>query len=225
MKFAALIATAAAVKIEGGQPTCGQIAKHVFNTCDGNGNGSITWGEARKCGAPKEWKGEFLRVAGDDKAVDRGEFMTECRRHLGDAQVTEQPSCQAIAGHIWDLCDHNDDGDITWKEARKCGASPDDKPIFDHIAGDDGRADQSEFISACEAHFNGDAQEQGGPSCKQIWGHIRKQCDASGDKHISWGEARKCGLPKDAKELFHHVAGEDGLVDRGEFLEACRQMQ
>jgi hypothetical protein len=226
MKFALLISATAAIKIQSeAGPSCGQIADHIYDQCDGNGDHGISWGEARKCGAPKAWKSEFLRVAGEDGIVDRAEFVGECRKHMGNAQTTATggPTCGQIADHIYDQCDSNGDHGVSWGEARKCGAPKAWKGDFLRVAGEDGIVDRAEFIGECRKHMGNAQTEQGPPTCGQIADHIYDQCDSNGDHGVSWSEARKCGAPKAWKGDFLRVAGEDGIVDRAEFVGECRK--
>ena len=58
-----------------------------------------------------------------------------------------------------DGCDGDDDGKITWGEAKACGAPKSFKPAFLHVAGKDKAVDHGEFMAACKAH-GGEAQEE-----------------------------------------------------------------
>ena len=64
-------------------------------------------------------------------------------------KAREGPPCQEIADTIWEHCDANGDHDITWREAKGCGAQPEDRPFFEQIAGEDGRAQKHEFVDFC----------------------------------------------------------------------------
>ena len=83
LALALVLATtqAAFVSQEDG-PSCDDVARQIKEHCDKNDNDKISWKEAKACGAPKEFKKEFLRVAGEDKQVDYKEFMKECRKHM-----------------------------------------------------------------------------------------------------------------------------------------------
>jgi hypothetical protein len=235
MKFALLVATTAAVRIssleQGGPPSCDDIWGMVTKHCDGDKDGSISWKEARKCGAPKQAKGDFDDAAGSDGEVDKDEFMEECDKHMkgkdGLAEVSiEGGHCKRMAAAIWKHCDANGDKTISWKEASACGAPPQWKPKFDAVAGKDGEVDHKEFMAACKAH-GGLAEEEveaevEGGHCKRMAAAIWKHCDANGDKTISWKEASGCGAPPQWKPKFDAVAGKDGEVDHKEFMAACK---
>ena len=223
MKFALLISATAAIKIQSEQgPSCGQIADHIYDQCDSNGDHGISWGEARKCGAPKQWKSEFLRVAGEDGIVDRAEFVGECRKHMGNAQTTATggPTCGQIADHIYDQCDNNGDHGVSWSEARKCGAPKAWKGDFLRVAGEDGIVDRAEFVGECRKHM-GNAQTKQGPPCPAIADQVWKICDGNGDGNINWAEAKKCGAGKEDKPFFDEIAGDDGKATKTEFIDAC----
>ena len=74
------LATASAAFQEG--PSCHDVAMQIGEKCDKNGNEKISWKEAKACGAPREMKAEFDRVAGKDGEVDYDEFMAECQKHM-----------------------------------------------------------------------------------------------------------------------------------------------
>ena len=80
LALALVIATteAAFTSQEDGQ-SCHDVAVMIGEKCDKNGNEKISWKEAKACGIPKEFKKEFMRVAGKDKEVSYDEFMAECR--------------------------------------------------------------------------------------------------------------------------------------------------
>ena len=63
-------------------PSCHDVAMQIGEKCDKNGNEKISWKEAKACGAPREMKAEFDRVAGKDGEVDYDEFMAECQKHM-----------------------------------------------------------------------------------------------------------------------------------------------
>merc|ERR1712195_251357 len=97
MKFSliALVGATAAIKIRssksdgpssGGPPSCEDIGKHILKQCDSSENRKISWKEAVVCGAPKDFKGEFLKVA----EVDMGEFVKVCEAHMKDASSLAQ---------------------------------------------------------------------------------------------------------------------------------------
>ena len=236
MKFALLVATAAALRISksgsdsksgsgsgGDGPDCGDMADMVFKHCDASGDGKISWKEAKGCGAPDEFHDDFKDAAGSDDEVDRDEFIGACKEHGGKAQVeAEGPSCKRIAKAVWKHCDADKDGKITWKEASGCGAPDDFKPAFDHVAGKDGAVDHKEFMGACKAHGGKAQVEVEGPPCKRMAHHIWKHCDANGDKTISWKEAKGCGAPDEFHDDFTKAAGKDGELSRKEFMSACR---
>jgi hypothetical protein len=232
MKFALLVATTAAVRIsslEQGGPSCDDIWGMVTKHCDGDHDGSISWKEARKCGAPKQAKGDFDDAAGSDGEVDKDEFMEECHKHMkgGLAEVSvEGGHCKRMAAAIWKHCDADGDKTISWAEASACGAPPQWKPKFMAVAGKDKEVDHKEFMAACKAH-GGLAEEEveaevEGGHCKRMAAAIWKHCDANGDKTISWGEASACGAPPQWKPKFEAVAGKDGEVDHKEFMAACK---
>ena len=233
MKFALLIATTAALRIRsqgsgstGGKgPSCDDIEQGLFKHCDADGDDHITWTEAVKCGAPKKFKPQFEAVAGKDGAVSRDEFAEECAKHMGLAEV-EGGHCKPMWRHIRKQCDANDDKTISWDEAKACGAPAEFKPQFDDAAGTDGEVSKGEFMKACKSHGGlaevEEEEEMGKGGCKQIWRHIRNQCDANDDKTISWTEAKDCGAPEEFKPKFDHAAGTDGEVSRKEFMKACK---
>ena len=61
---------------------CEDIGEQILHHCDKDHSDTISWAEARACGAPKHWKKEFDRVAGKDGEVDGEEFLEECRKHM-----------------------------------------------------------------------------------------------------------------------------------------------
>ena len=66
----------------------------------------------------------------------------------------ERPSCTDIATMIYKKCNQGaDDGAISWKEARDCGAPKEFKDEFHEVAGEDKKVDLDEFLAECEAHF------------------------------------------------------------------------
>ena len=204
---------------------CGDIADKIYEHCDKNGDHGISWKEARGCGAPKKWKPAFLHVAGKDGIVDRKEFVDACEAHGGLAEVEaeEDMDCGDIADKIYEHCDKNGDHGISWKEARGCGAPKKWKPAFLHVAGKDGIVDRKEFVDACEAHGGlAEVEIDEDMDCGDIADKIYEHCDKNGDHGISWKEARGCGAPKSWKPAFLHVAGADKIVDRAEFVDACR---
>ena len=159
MKFALLATTTAALKIsstakvEEEGPSCQRIANAVWHHCDGNGDGQITWAEASHCGAPAQFRPQFDAAAGTDGHLSRGEFLTACRAHGGEAEVEEEGApCGRIANHIYRACDSNSDGSLTWAEARGCGAPRRFRPQFEAAAGSDHELSRAEFVSACRAH-------------------------------------------------------------------------
>jgi len=215
----------AEVSIEGGH--CKRMAAAIWKHCDANGDKTISWGEAKGCGAPPQWKPQFEAVAGKDGEVDHKEFMAACKAHGGLAEEeteVEGGHCRRMAKAIWKHCDANGDKTISWGEASGCGAPPNWKPQFEAVAGKDGEVDIKEFMAACKAHGGlAETEEEGKPSCGQMWTMIRTHCDSDDDKTISWKEARACGAPKDAKAGFLHFAGKDGKVDKGEFMDICHK--
>jgi hypothetical protein len=213
----------AEVSVEGGH--CKRMAAAIWKHCDKDGDKHISWGEAKACGAPPAWKPKFLEVAGKDKEVDHKEFMDACKAHGGLAEEEEEVEgghCKRMAAAIWKHCDKDGDKHISWKEARGCGAPKHWKPQFMAVAGEDKEVDHAEFMDACKAH-GGLAEEAKGPNCGDIWGMVRKHCDKDHDKTISWKEASACGAPKDFEPAFKHIAGKDGVVDKGEFMEVCHK--
>ena len=67
----------------------------------------------------------------------------------------EGPSCHDIAGMIYEKCNQGeDDGAISWKEAKACGAPKSFKDEFHEVAGEDKKVDYKEFMAECQAHFN-----------------------------------------------------------------------
>merc|ERR1712166_1289588 len=101
MKFSliALVGATAAIKIRssksdgpssGGPPSCEDIGEHILKQCDSSENRKISWKEAVVCGAPKDFKGEFLKVAGKDAEVDMSEFVKVCEAHMKDASSLAQ---------------------------------------------------------------------------------------------------------------------------------------
>ena len=75
------LATVQAVKLQQEDgPSCHDVAMAIGEKCDANGNEKISWKEAKACGAPREFKPEFDRVAGADGQVDYDEFMAECNK-------------------------------------------------------------------------------------------------------------------------------------------------
>ena len=65
------------------------------------------------------------------------------------------PSCDEIAQMIYKACNQGeDDGAISWKEAKACGAPKSIKDEFHEVAGDDKKVDYKEFMAECQAHFN-----------------------------------------------------------------------
>merc|ERR1712166_340949 len=122
MKFSliVLVGATAAIKIRssksdgpssGGPPSCEDIGKHILKQCDSSENSKISWKEAVVCGAPKDFKGEFLKVAGKDAEVDMGEFVKVCEAHMEDMKdggsLAQEgpPSCELIGEHILKKCD------------------------------------------------------------------------------------------------------------------------
>merc|ERR1711894_869104 len=53
--------------------------------------------------------------------------------------------CKKIAAAVWKHCDKDGDNNISWKEARGCGAPKKVKPAFLHVAGGDGLVAHKEF--------------------------------------------------------------------------------
>ena len=83
-KYIALALVIATASVEAkGEPSCNDIRKMVFEKCDANDDKKITWKEAKKCGAPRKFKPEFMDVAGKDRAVDGKEFMGKCKEMMG----------------------------------------------------------------------------------------------------------------------------------------------
>ena len=84
LALALIVATASAAKArQDGPPadmSCHDVAMAIGEKCDANGNEKISWKEAKACGAPREFKPEFDRVAGADGQVDYDEFMAECNK-------------------------------------------------------------------------------------------------------------------------------------------------
>ena len=81
-KFLALIAVASAAKLASKEgPSCHDVAMRIREQCDQDHNDQISWREAQDCGAPREWRSEFQRVAGSDGLVNYDEFMAECQAH------------------------------------------------------------------------------------------------------------------------------------------------
>merc|ERR1712166_313626 len=148
MKFSliALVGATAAIKIRssksdgpssGGPPSCEDIGEHILKQCDSSENRKISWKEAVVCGAPKDFKGEFLKVAGKDAEVDMSEFVKVCEAHMKDASSLAQegpPSCNQIGEHILKQCDSSENRKISWKEAVVCGAPKDFKGEFLKVA-------------------------------------------------------------------------------------------
>ena len=129
------------------------MADGLFQHCDKDHGGTISWKEARACGAPKQFKPQFDEAAGKDGEVDRDEFIAECKKHTGLAEVeVTGPPCKRMAHHIWKHCDANGDKTISWKEAKGCGAPAQFKPQFTKAAGKDGELSRNEFMKACRAH-------------------------------------------------------------------------
>ncbi len=56
---------------------------------------------------------------------------------------------------IYNKCNQGaDDGAISWKEAKDCGAPKSFKDEFHEVAGEDKKVDLDEFLAECEAHFD-----------------------------------------------------------------------
>ena len=56
---------------------------------------------------------------------------------------------------IYKKCNQGaDDGKISWREARDCGAPRKYKDDFHAVAGDDKKIDNAEFMAECKEHFN-----------------------------------------------------------------------
>merc|ERR1712167_16371 len=206
---------------------CDAIWDKITEHCDKDHSDTITWKEAAACGAPKKWKGHFLKVAGKDGQVDEGEFLDACHAHgkkgLAEEEEEEEGGhCKRMARAIWKHCDKDGDKHISWKEARGCGAPKEWKPKFEAVAGKDGLVSHKEFMGACRKHGLAEEEVEGG-HCAKIWGAITHHCDKDHDDHITWKEARGCGAPKKFKPAFEHVAGKDGKVDEGEFMAACKK--
>jgi len=85
-KFVALLATVNAAwstNLSQEGPSCQELGEMIYEKCNqGANDGKISWKEASDCGAPEEFKGEFLEAAGEDKAVDEKEFMGECKKQM-----------------------------------------------------------------------------------------------------------------------------------------------
>ena len=210
------------------QGHCGNMADAIYEHCDQNGDHGISWKEAKDCGAPKKWKGAFLHVAGKDGIVDKKEFVAACKAHGGLAEEETQGQCGDMADQIYEHCDQNGDHGIDWKEASDCGAPKKWKPAFEHVAGKDGIVDRKEFVAACKAHgglaeeFELAQEQETQGNCGNMADAIYDHCDQNGDHGIDWKEASDCGAPKKWKPAFEHVAGKDGIVDKKEFVAACK---
>ena len=84
-KFVVLLATVNAAWSTASQegPSCKELGEMIYEKCNqGANDGKISWKEASDCGAPEEFKGDFLEAAGEDGAVDEGEFMHECKEQM-----------------------------------------------------------------------------------------------------------------------------------------------
>lgn len=88
-----LVASTSAVKIQqkqpgggmDGPPSCGEIAKMIYEKCNqGEDDRKISWKEAKGCGAPEEAKKDFMNAAGEDRQVDLPEFMAMCEAQFND---------------------------------------------------------------------------------------------------------------------------------------------
>ena len=57
--------------------------------------------------------------------------------------------------------------------------------------------------------------------CEQVTNIVFSHCDQNHDNHISWKEAKRCGLTKKYLGDFVEHAKNDGEVDKSEFLKGC----
>ena len=130
---------------QGGPPSCNDVADMVFEHCDGNSDGELSWAEASKCGAPAEFKPEFTKHAGANGTLDHAEFVDGCNDHTGLAQ----DQCEDVGEQILKHCDKDGNDQISWKEAKRCGAPKQWKNKFLKIAGADKEIDGKEFLGAC----------------------------------------------------------------------------
>merc|ERR1712166_805704 len=223
MKFSliALVGATAAIKIRssksdgpssGGPPSCEDIGEHILKKCDSSENRKISWKEAVVCGAPKDFKGEFLKVAGKDAEVDMGEFVKVCEAHREDGSSLAQrggsdesssagpPSCEDGSGEeksLAQMCDCEDESGGMEKSLAQMRHP------------------------TCEDIGERSLAQEGEPSCEQIGEAILNNCDSSKNEKISWKEAKKCGAPKAMKKKFLAVAGEDKEIEMKEWIPAC----
>jgi len=90
---------------------------HIVENCDKDESSSISWKEARACGAPKEWKAKFLKVAGTDGLVDEEEFLEAAKDHvLAQKKGGKGPSPKEIV----EECDKDGSDGVSKAEALAC---------------------------------------------------------------------------------------------------------
>ena len=121
MRFTAVFAIAAAVRLTADHPSAAEVFTHV----DANSDGKVTWAEVVKAGTKwakkhdvkvtermvKKAKKLFKEAAGSDKALT----LKELKAAMEEASNLEFPTAAEIFAHV----DANKDGFVTLKEATR----------------------------------------------------------------------------------------------------------
>lgn len=202
MRFTAVFAIAAAVRLTADHPSAAEIFTHV----DANNDGKVTWAEAVKAGTAwakkhdvevtkkmvKKAKKMFMKAAGDDKKLT----LKELKAAMEEASNLEFPSAEEIFSHV----DTNKDGFVTLKEAAKAAKNyckehnikytdkdvEKAKNMFLDAAGTDKKLTLDELKTAIAEHS--DVQVEELPTADQVLEH----CDANDDGSLNYKEAKAC---------------------------------
>ena len=196
MRFTAVFAIAAAVRLTADHPSAAEVFTHV----DANSDGKVTWAEAVKAGTKwakkhdvkvtekmvKKAKKLFMEAAGSDKALTLGELKAA----MEEASQLELPTAAEIFAHV----DANKDGFVTVKEATKAARrfckkhnikfNDEDvkkaEKMFLDAAGADKKLTLDELKTAIAEHTA--LQVEALPTADEVLGH----CDADEDGSLDY---------------------------------------
>ena len=59
------------------------MTEMLYNHCDKNHDGMLSWTEARKCDVPIKFGAQFIEAAGDDGLLSQIEFLLNCKDNGG----------------------------------------------------------------------------------------------------------------------------------------------
>lgn len=145
-------------------------------------------------------------------------------------------TAEDVVKHIFGKCDKNKDQQLTWDEAKQCGAPADLEKKFKAAAGEDGM-DAEEMLPIVEAEMAKRGGNKGGkkggkklaqgskkmPKAGQMWELLTSLMDQNDDGVIQGQEAQAAldWFNQHAEAVFDHIdANDDGAIDKKEFVSA-----